>query len=145
MVPIRPSRTPYLSAILYSLEAFRLKGVLICLSSFKLLRNWSRRRESNPHPRPRKPLFSPLNYFCKVDLSLNHILSITYTLHLVKYFLKFLLKNFWDILPILSAYIPHIIFIIKMMKKNKLLIPKQFNPKQFANGINIFHGIFVFL
>ena len=94
VVPIRPSRTPYLSAILYSLKAFRLKGVLIYLSSFKLLRNWSRRRESNPHPRPRKPLFSPLNYFCKVDLSLNHILSIPHTLHLVNYFLKFLLKNF---------------------------------------------------
>ena len=34
---------------------------------------------------------------------------------------------------------------IEMMKKNKLLMPKQFNTKQFANGINIFHGILVFL
>ena len=58
VVPIRPSRTPYLSAILYSLEAFRLKGILICLSSFKLLRNWSGRRDSNP----RTPFLTDLTH-----------------------------------------------------------------------------------
>lgn len=102
VVPIRPSRTPYLSAILYSLKAFRLKGVLIYLSSFKLLRNWSGRRDSNP----RTPFLTDLTHTRNVvrwpllnsrifqAVSLNHILSIPHTHHLVKYFLNFLLEIF---------------------------------------------------